>query len=442
MNGPGRAPEGTAGGHRGDEGWAERLLAVATLGAQRRPGPDRPWTSALGIEQELLVAVDAALDATDPAALIRRVEEASAGNLGASAAFARALLLGSAPGEAPARAAARTLRDARPDARPACADALVLARSPDVGPALAGLLADAPPPVLAAALGVLRARRQVPYPWAALLLAHPDAGVAAAAARALWAVPERHAAADVLRARLARGAPADTLALAAAEALLVIGDPAGLAFVRARLAAESSAPSLADDARVAYLRLLALGGDASDLELFFQSVEPAARDAAAVGWFGHPDLVEWLLGSLEAANDARRARGPGAGPAAFEVAAARALGRILGDPSHDGGFAPKPPPQALRSAPAEGGSQVDAAPWRAFWGGARAELGRYPRLRFGRPYTPAATLDELEAAAPAAARADAALELAIVSRGASLLETDDWVARQRAVLSAARAAMG
>ena len=95
-----------------------------------------------------------------------------------------------------------------------------------------------------------------------------------------------------------------------------------------------------------------------------------------------------------------------------------------------------------QGAPAADGSLVDAAPWRAFWARARGELGGHHKLRFGRPYTPAATLDELEAAAPAAARADAALELAIVTRGASLLETDDWVARQRAVLSAARAALG
>ena len=85
------------------------------------------------------------------------------------------------------------------------------------------------------------------------------------------------------------------------------------------------------------------------------------------------------------------------------------------------------------------GLLVDAPPWRAFWQKARSRSAGRQKLRFGRPYTPAATLDELEAEAPSTTRADAALELAIVSRGVALLETDDWVTRQRAVLTVARA---
>jgi hypothetical protein len=150
-----------------------------------------------------------------------------------------------------------------------------------------------------------------------------------------------------------------------------------------------------------------------------------------VGWVGHPDLLEWLLGSLDAANEARRSRGLGGGPTAFEAAAARALGRILGNPAA---------PEGARGAPPLDGLAVDAGFWRRVR--ASRVAGPVQRLRFGRPYTPEATLDELEAEASPATRVDAALELAIVSRGAALLEPFDYVARQRAVLDAARAALG
>ncbi len=283
----------------------------------------------------------------------------------------------------------------------------------------------------AAALGVLRFRRQAAYGAVVIFAAHPDRAVAAAAVRCLGTVAERAAAAAVLRHLLARGVR-DAVALPAAEVLLAFGDPAGLAFVRAKLEAETARPSLSDDARVGYLRLLGLAGDAADRELFFRSVEPGPRDAAAVGWFGHPDLVDWLLGSLDAANDARRsAVTPGAAPSLFEVAAARALQRILGNPGAPVGTLP-PPGEGLT---------VDAAGWRSTWMRARGGASTRQKLRFGKPYTPAATLDELDADTPSAARADAALELAIASRGASLIETDDWVARQRTILAAARAAL-
>src|SRR5262249_50332914 len=240
--------------------------------------------------------------------------------------------------------------------------------------ALIRLLGDLPPAACAAALGVLRFRRQGAFGPVVPLLGHPSPAVVAAAARCLGIVPERRAAASVLCYVLSRG-PAEEAGLPAAEALLSLGDPGGLAFVRDRLEAESATPSLPDDARVAYMRLLALAGDACDRELFFRSVEPAPRDAAAVGWFGHPDLVDWLLGSLESANETRRAKGPGAGPSLFETAAARALYRILGSPLAS-------PARALEMP------IIEAAPWRAFWQRSPARTAGRSKVRFGRPYTP------------------------------------------------------
>jgi hypothetical protein len=415
----------------------DRLLEVAALGVQRKLGPDRPWSSALALEQELLAATEAIAALAEGDALVQSLDAlAPVSEMDAGAAFARALALGNAPGDAPAEAAARTLRLARPEVRPAVAGALGLASSPAVGAAVARLLDDSPSAVCAAALGVLRYRRQVAYGSVVLLLAHPDADVAAAAVRCLGTVPERRTAASVLRYLLSRE-PVDAIALPAAEVLLALGDPAGLSFARAKLEAESVMPALSDDARVGYLRLLGLGGEAADRELFFRSLEPSPRDATAVGWLGHPDLVDWLLGSLEGANDARRAAGPGASPSAFETAAAGALRRILGPVTNLRLLGSAPPAPA-----AHDGVPVDVAPWRAFWQKARARFPSPQKLRFGRPYTPAATLDELSADAPCTARADAALELAILSRGVALLEADDWVARQRAVLTVARALLG
>jgi hypothetical protein len=313
----------------------------------------------------------------------------------------------------------------RAEARRGCADALALAPSPAVGPAVAGLLGDAQAAVCVAALSVLRFRRQVPYAVVLPFLAHPHVEVAGAAARALAAVPESTSAAAVLRYVLSRE-PSDALAVAVAEALLTLGDPSGLSLVRRRLEAESAAPTLADDVRVSYLRLLALAGDASDRDLFVRSLSPTPRDADAGGWFGHPDVVDWLLSSLEAGNEARRGRGHGA-PSLFETAAARALHRILGSPTGGTG----------RDAVV-----ADAGHWRSHVNAERARVPSGKKLRFGRLYTPGATLDELEAATLPPTRAFAALELAIVSHGAALLETGDWVARQRATLARARASIG
>jgi hypothetical protein len=413
----------------------EQLLEIAALGAQRKPGPDRRWTSGLAAEQELLASAEALCVADSGSALADRLDAAAPlEGLTAGGAFARALALGTASGEAAAEAAARTLLGVRPEARAACVDALSLAPSPTVAPAVQRLLDDAPSVVAAAALEVLRFRRQCAYGPVVIFLAHPVPAVAATAARCLGTVAERRAAASVLRHLLSRG-PASTIdavALAAAEALLTLGDPAGLAFVRAKLEAESVAPALPDESRVAYLRLLALGGDAGDRELFFRSVEPGPPDATAVGWFGHPDLVDWLLGSLEAANEARRAKGPASAPTPFEAAAARALHRILGSP-----HGPDAPPRANETLVTESG------PWRGCWARLRAKGPLRQKLRFGQPYTPDATVDELEAETLfGSARADAALELSIVSKGAAVLETHDWVARQRAVLASARATLG
>src|SRR5580704_12013298 len=406
-------------GHDGDEtraieapavslAWA-RLASIASSAALRDPLDDRPWSSTAAAEQRLLEDLDAllAIEGVHIADEATSFAGADPGDPGR--AFAAALVLGALAGDPPAEVAARALFDARPAARAASSRALSMARSPAVGPAVARLLDEgAPAPALAAALEVLAFRRQASFAAAVVLLAHPEAKVGAAAARCLATLPERKAARAVLR-RALETAAGDALSLPVAETLLAMGDRAGLVFVRRRLETESEAPSLPDDVRAAYLRLLALAGEASDRELFYRSLEPSPRDAAAVGWFGHADLVDWLVGSLEAAAEARRGRGRVSETTvrsiAFELAAVEALQRITGGPDE------APPGGSARPV------ETDAAAWRAFWTKARGRFASGRRHRLGRDYTPGATLDELAGEATAQARLDAALELAIASGG-------------------------
>lgn len=406
----------------------DRLDAVAALGVERRAAREPaaanepPWTAAAAVEDRLAEAVDGLIGLEGATARVAdEARRVASGGGDVKRAFSTALALASSPEPGAAAAGAATLRSPRPDLRAAAAEALALGRRPAIGAALTQILDDAGPASLAAALGVLRARRQATFAPCVILLGHPEARVVAAAARALATVPERRAAAAVLR-RLLGHDPDEEIAVAAAEGLLALGDAAGLAFVRAELSAEIARPTLADETRIAFVRLLALGGDADDVDLFFRSLEPSPRDVIAVGWFGHPDLVDWLLGTLETAVEARRAGARGrASPATspVETAVAAALARLAGNA--------EPIPLA----------GMDGAAFRAFWARARGRLPAGPKLRFGRPYTPEATLSELRGEGPVSARADAALELSIVSAGAASVEPTDWIARQRAALAAA-----
>lgn len=414
-----RAGDAAAGPRPGDG-------AGSAAGPRAGDGPEAPWTAGEAVEVRLGEALDNLLRLEGSAARIaEEARRVAAGGGDARRAWSVALLLGCAPGDDAAAAAVDTLRSPRMDLRAAAAEALALGSNPALGPALGRLAEDATPAACAAALEVLRSRRQVSFGPAVVLLGHPDATVAAAAARCLATVPEQRAAVQVLR-RVLGDDPDEALAVAAAESLLVLGDAAGLAFVRGALSAECVAPTLSDPVRVAYLRLLSLAGDTSDVEIFFRTVEASPREAVAVGWFGHPDLIDWLIGSLETANEVRRAgragRASSPAPAPFEIAAAQALTRIAGMPEPTLG--------------------VEGSAWRAWWARSRGRLASGQKHRFGKPYTPPATLNELCGPASAAVRVDAALELSIVSAGAVALETGDWAARQRVTLAVAAAQIG
>ena len=66
-----------------------------------------------------------------------------------------------------------------------------------------------------------------------------------------------------------------------------------------------------------------------------------------------------------------------------------------------------------------------------------------PKLRFGEPWSPLASLDELARASnPARAREQLALEVAVASGGALRLDVRGWVARQLGEIASAREALG
>jgi hypothetical protein len=411
---------------------------LASFASLRRLVGGQPWTDAARFEQRLLDNLDALVSlGRDPDGRPTR-EAATFDLLGElqryhrevafpdpGRAFALAFVLGCVDGEPPIRAALLALRVARRETLASFGEGLALASSPRIGPALEGLLADVDPAVAAVALDVLRARREASFGTAATFLGHPDERVAIAAAR-LLAVVEQHAAASALLRRLLERDPEGPVAAAAAESLAAMGDPAGLAFARRRL---EDGDALPDEARLPFVRLLALGGGVRDKALLWDSLGQAPEDARAAGWFGHAELVEWLIRSLAAANEVRRATGPW--PLAFEAAAAGALHRITGAALED------PPGGSIEREP--GALAIEAEGWAAYWEREHARFAPETKHRFGQPYSPQLTLDELEGPSPHDVRTDAALELAIASGGALRLETGDWVARQRARLAEARA---
>lgn len=415
------------------------LTDIASLGSLRRPLPEQIWSDSARFEERLLANLDALLslgrEAPSPGGVraasydvwrdVRRFHrEVSFPDPGR--AFALAFTLSCVDAEATARFATLALRQAPPETHAAFADAFALGSSRLIGPALGRLLGDAEPPLAVLVLDALRRRREATFAVSATYLGHPDERVAAAAARCLSVVEQRGPAARLL-GRSLEHPPGDTLATAAAESLLALGDPAGLVFVRQRLAERGS--GLAEADRLAYVRLLSLAGNARDVDLLLRSLGQAPADATAAGWFGHKDLCPWLVASLAAANEVRASTGPVA--LAFEQAAAHALFRITGAPLEDR------PDLGLERPP--GSPAIEARAWHAFWAAAEPHFERDRKYRFGHPYGPGLTVEELAGPSLPGVRADAALELAVVTGGALGIDTTDWVARQRTALAEARA---
>lgn len=387
----------------------DALEEIGALGGLRGAEGDTPWSPALGrFEQRMLDDLDAlaSLSLASPIEgetdlRLDVAREALAYAEDAFVAdpvrpFARAFVLGCIAGEDAARAAVVALRQSHPDTHDAQRSALSLASSPAVDEAMRALAQHDDPALVRLALDVLRARGTATFDLAVVLVGHPDPGVRRRAAACLGPAP----ASPALLGRMIDDDADDEVAAAAAESLLILDLGEGIAALRRRL--EGSAHH-------GLFRLLAVAGGAHDAGRLAERLERSPDAAEALGWHGHPGHVERLIEALGRSLDE-----PGQGP--FHRATAAALRRITGVSVH----------------PDRGG----LAAIRAFWGEHRArfepDAASPRRHRLGRPYTPAASLDELGAeGVPGRDRETLALEVAIASRGASRLHVNGWVAAQR-----------
>jgi 3-oxoacyl-[acyl-carrier-protein] synthase-1 len=420
---------------------------IGLLSMLRGAEGDDPWTPGiLRFEQRMLDSLDALASLARPFLVRERDDRWSTKHLDvlaeverwsadgavpdASRAFAAAFVLGCVEGEDAVRAAVLLLRNAPPALHPAQAEALILAPSPLIGEAMRRLSTGDDPALARLALDVLHRRRDASFAAAAMLLDHPDAGVRRSAARCLGLAAERAPAAALLAEALTPDED-PLVATAAAESLLLLGAPAGLAYLRKSLRDELSFPdALPDPVRFAQLRLLALAGGQADGELLLRSFRGHPEEVRAMGWFGHAGLVEPLLEALERGNQSSPdALSP------LEIEAARAIQRITGAPLFH-------PPSDDADAAEVGTIITEAAAWKAWWAEHRGAFGGH-KYRFGQPFSSLASLAELAGEGVATSvRVDCAFELALLSGGAiPLLDVHDWTARQAERLGALQASL-
>jgi 3-oxoacyl-[acyl-carrier-protein] synthase I len=449
------------------------LTDMAALSGLRVPLDEQIWDTTEPMERRLLACFDAlvALGQSDVANATaecdlrelteRYAEQARVPDPGRQ--FVRAFVLGCLHDEVAARAAFAGLGDAeasRPSTPPgdgapgvqqAIGAALSLAASPAVGPLARELLGQRMKPVSSAEasaerrrrasdgrpatsalrtitlLEILRFRRQAPAELLGELGPSAEPVVAAAVARVLGFAASAEQARSLLQAML-RAAPEHDVGVEVASSLTRLGAASGLDAARRALDASAA---LSDRARLGYLRLLALGGDAADLPRVRQALSPSPRDAELVGWYGHVELVPWLLETIGRGNASRSASSRAPHP--LEVAAAQALARITGARLRD-----EPDDEVAHDS--EAAPALRAETWQAWWRASHGGFDSRLRYRFGLPYQPLVTLEELVGPSAARARRDGALELELVA-GPSRFEPQDFVARQRVTLAAVRGAV-
>jgi len=194
-----------------------------------------------------------------------------------------------------------------------------------------------------------------------------------------------------------------------------------------RRSRELAAEERADFAGAALV--LGVAGTAEDLPaLRAACAAGSALAMEALGWLGHADAVDELLGQLEGA---------------FAPAALEALQRITGAtltevdpaPEYEPGKGPftrsqGPVPLPILLCP-------DAEAWRAWWREHGKAARRGIRWRFGHPWSPADDLGEIElAVSTRVPRRLAFLELCARTGATAPLDLDAFVARQRRELAA------
>ena len=408
----------------------EAMEEIGRLAWLRPLRPGQGWSPAAArFEQRMLDQLDALValghGGVDVAGEVLRYTTESLVDTGR--AFTRAFVLGCLEGEEPVRAALMVLRDSHPASHDAQREALSLASSPILGRLLDEVCLDGDARIAALALDVLRARREARFSPTAILTAHPSPEVRRSAVRALGVVPEREQALAVLESMLGEDLDA-SVAAALAESLVGLDSPAGLELARQLLQGELGAPGgLAPEVRSALLRLVAIAGAPSDLDLVLRAaVLPV--DLAIVGWLGHAGSIDLLLQRMGHQAGAR------AGEADWTTreAIGRALQRITG-------AVPDDPTRHLTAAPT-GAAPSDARAWRAWWTAHGHALELRQKHRFGAPASVATCIAELEhEGVVAEVREACALELAARLGGAEAPWLDDWIPRLLERLGALRA---
>jgi hypothetical protein len=408
------------------------LEDIANLRALRKPNVIESWLDQAPFEQRLLDNVDAF--AALGGAVLPQISlfHAEAKAPDPARAFATALTLGCIAGHDTVGAAVMTLKQSAPETFPGWLEGLCLAPNPAIDAAIADLAGGRRADLAALALDVLHARGRTPDEVVTALLDRAEPEIASRVARALAGALPREDAIEHLE-RLCAAADDDVF-LAAVESLLRRGHgPAGDLLRRAL----DARPRVPRGERASLL--LCLVGRSSDLErlLALAREAPTARLLRGLGRFGHVDALGPLCEHLEHED------------ADLVQAAAEALDRITGAglrETVEEAWEVELPPEAADA----GGIAVpthkveriaaDPAQWAARLKDQARHLDAKVKTRGGAPFVPLRIVEELEArATPPHRRAEAALELALVTGIATPFSPDDWVARQKRQLTDLRA---
>lgn len=411
---------------------------IASLGSLRKLYDSEPWIDAGPFEQRLLDALDAvvALDRPlDPGApslglveaLYAYATEWTVPDFGRT--FALAFTLCCLSPEAAMRWVVLALRRSHKRTYPAFVDAFALGSNEAIDRTLAELCSDADPAIVAVALEAMARRGRPDMGSSVMLLARPSAGLAVKAIDLAARMPAP--AAGPLLSRFL-SSPDPVAAASAAAALVTLGEARGSKHLRELLArrrqdepddaaAEARARAEAAARRIG-LETLCLLGDPADRELVAAEAKSSADALPWLGWYGAAEHVPILVTALREAL--------AAGGMYEQVdRLASALERIGGDRL----------PRLGQVGPAELEARVTQ------WAQSLPER-RPPdaaRLRFGRPWTPLAVLDELEARTTRQGeRPVLARELALATRRAVHIDVAGWIAAQRHALTAARDTLG
>lgn len=340
-------------------------------------------------------------------------------------AFARAFVLGCVAGEDTVRALVLALKQSHPQTHAAQARALSIAKNPAIDAAMRALTTDEDPRLVALALDVLDARADGDTVTALQLLEHPHPDIRARAARALGTSRDRDAALAALQPTLDEEIE-DQVWVAAVEAAIMLRSAEGVRLARERLAEALEEPEILGAAtRTRLMQVLAVTGGAQDGELLAE-LYLGDRDAAtALGFAGHVQHVDVLLDAISPPTVF-------AGPGQL-AAAADALVRITGAPMqrvrHDGD-------RDFYDV------HTDHERWNAWWDDNRKRFDPKLRYRFGEPWSPIATIDELlRDEVPHGLRKLLALELDL-TLGRRTIHLSHLAAAQERSLGRARASLG